>query len=271
MDDHSQDLPTTMPFHRDSVLPTSDRWLRWGSLALLGSCGLGFGLINTLSVDVTVRAYGQVRPTEPPYSVAMPQSGTIAKLHVSENDAIMTGQVIADLYPHDTTVEPQAVEPSTPASVKTAQSIYAPVNGYVLRLSKVSPGQMIQTGMVIAEIMPSSQTLVARVVVPPAEIGQIAVNQSVQMQIAAYPYPEYGTLPGTITTISPDVVPCQFSNCTIPEGYRVDVELGQAHMESNATSRRYELQPGMPVTADIVTHRAKLITLILNKLRLTSR
>lgn len=270
MDDHSEELTGTMPFHRESVLPTSDSWLRWSGVALLTSCGLGLMLVSTLQVNVTVRAYGQIRPVDPPYQVTAPVAGAIATLHVHDNQAVSVGQPLIDLRPYDGGLNRgMSVEDSPESQLPTnVQTIHAPINGFVLGLATLKPGQSVQAGSTLTEIMPPPKSLVVKALLPPDKIGQVQPGRPVQMQVSAYPYPEYGTLAGTVLTVSPDTVSCQLANCPLPEGYTVDIELGQPYMEATS-GERHNLQPGMTVTADIVTQREKLLRLILQKLRLT--
>ena len=263
MEEEAKELTGAMPFHSDSVLPASDRWLRWGGLALLSSWGLCLGLANSLKVDVTVRAYGEVRPTQPSQWVVAPIAGTLETLHVNENDTVTAMQVLADLRPSDAFLE-EGLATSRGLSL---QRIGAPIDGTVLRLSTPNPGQPVQAGTVIAEIMPVSTDLTVKAFVPPSEVSRLVPGQSVQMQVSAYPYPEYGLLQGTIVAISPDTVACESPNCAIPYGYGVDIELQQPYLGKEA--HRHDLRSGMTVTADIVTQREKLLTLILQKLRLT--
>ncbi|NEQ98748.1 MAG: HlyD family efflux transporter periplasmic adaptor subunit [Cyanothece sp. SIO2G6] len=270
MNDRSDEPTGAMPFDSNSILPTSDRWLRWSSLALLSGCGLGLALVNTLQVDVTVRAYGQIRPVDPPHQVTAPIAGAIATLHASDNQAVSAGQPLFDLRPYNGSLgdglNPETVpEDELPTPIHTVR---APINGFVLGMASLNPGQPVQRGSVVTEIMPPPKSLVVKALVSPTEIGQIQLGSPVQMQVSAYPYPEYGTLAGTVLTVSPDTVLCQLSHCPTPEGYMVEIELQRIHMEAKS-GQRHKLQPGMGVTADIVTQREKLLTLILQKLRLT--
>lgn len=262
MDGHTDDRLVMRPFATGSVLPTSDRWLRWGAFVLLGSLGVGVALANALQVDTTVRAYGEVRPLHSHQLVVAPITGTIENLHVNENDQVIAKQALVDLRSISSATNPV----STTSETISLRRIGAPVAGTVLKLTASNLGQPVQAGTVIAEIVPTANDVIVKAFVSPTEISRITPEQPVKMQVSAYPYPEYGLVEGTITTISPDTVPCEFANCRISSGYRVDIQIPVSYLEKG--DRHYTLQPGMVVTADIVTQREKLLTLILRKLRL---
>ncbi|MEO0489801.1 MAG: hypothetical protein AAFZ49_09620 [Cyanobacteria bacterium J06659_2] len=58
------------------------------------------------------------------------------------------------------------------------------------------------------------------------------MGQLVQIRISACPYPDYGTLPGTVQTISPDIVNPQATAMTVASSASLGEQSG--HFEVTA-------------------------------------
>ncbi|NEP61640.1 MAG: HlyD family efflux transporter periplasmic adaptor subunit [Symploca sp. SIO2G7] len=230
----------------DSILPSSDGWLRLSTALLVGSLGILTGISTGLTFDQTVNAQGVIRPTEPYPVVTTPIAGTLNVLYVKENHRIVSDQVIGELSSNGYT-----------------EPLIALQDGIIFQLSDDLLGKSLSVGTPVASIAPIHPELVLKLHVDTQDIGQIAIGQSVQARVSAYPYPDYGTLKGYIDAIAPDVTAC--NTCVTPYGYVVDVALPQTYLERQET--RHLLTPGMDVEATIVTQRTRLLSAILRKLR----
>jgi len=145
--------------------------------------------------------------------------------------------------------------------------VRTPTEGKVLKLNVRNSGQTVRPGEVIAEIVPSNTPLVVKARVAAQDIGRIALGQTAQLRVDAYPYPDYGTLRGKVTQIAPDTLPCQ-GNCLsgATDYYETIIELEKPYLIKG--EHQYPIQPGMEVTADIISRRERAITFILRKARL---
>ncbi len=85
--------------------------------------------------------------------------------------------------------------------------IRSPIEGTLLQLNLRNPGQVVQPSEAIAQIAPLNAPLLIKARVPDQDIDKVKPGQKVQMQVSACPYPEYGTLKGTVETVAPDAVP----------------------------------------------------------------
>jgi len=146
------------------------------------------------------------------------------------------------------------------------RQLVAPTAGMIAQLNLQNPGQQVQPGMAVAQIMPADSPLVVQVEVSPRDIGQVALGQAAQIRVAAYPYPDYGSLTGEVRAIAPDARPCQQHTCPSPTTYQVTLALDAEAM--TRSDRTYPLQPGMDVTADIISRQERFLTLLLRRLRL---
>jgi len=146
------------------------------------------------------------------------------------------------------------------------QRLVAPTDGTILRLHTHTLGSHVRQGMPLVDLMPATTRLQVEADVAVADIGAVKVGQTAQMQISAYPYPDYGILTGEVTAIAPDAALCDRPRCPHPNTYQVIVQLDADHLQRG--DEIYPLQPGMEVTVDIISRRERLFNLLLQRLRL---
>ncbi len=149
------------------------------------------------------------------------------------------------------------------------QLIQAPIDGTILKLMLRNPGQTLNPGDTVAQIVPQNVALVIKAQVSPQDISQVEVGQNVQLRISAYPYPDYGVLNGTVRTVAPDVATTgDASTGSTAPYYEVVIQPDQTFLIKG--DRPYPLQPGMEARADIISHRETLLRSLLRKARLWS-
>lgn len=147
------------------------------------------------------------------------------------------------------------------------QGIQAPISGTILRLEVRTAGQTVRPGDAIAQIVPQDSPLILKARISAQDISRVMPQQEVQLRVSAYPYPEYGTLKGTVEAISPDVV-------TVRDGltgaslsfYEVIIHPDESYLVKDGSS--YRLQPGMEARADIISRQETLLQLLLRQARL---
>lgn len=153
--------------------------------------------------------------------------------------------------------------------------IRAPVTGTLFQLDLRNPGQTVAAGDAIASIAPDESDLTIKALVSTTAIHQIAVGQPAQVRISACPYPDYGTLPGTVQTISPDIVNAQATAVTAASAAGVGDQSG--YFEVTVTPdvlsfgpgrHQCSLRSGMTGRADIMTHEETVLTFLLRKVKL---
>jgi len=149
--------------------------------------------------------------------------------------------------------------------------------GTILKLELRNAGQVVRTGDAIAQIAPNNAPLVIKGRVAASDISRVKVCKvvqvtkcpegEVQMRFSSYPYPDYGTLKGAVRGISADAITSQGNgNVAIAPYYEVTIEAERLYLKKSGKS--YPLQPGMEVTADIISKKETLLTFILRKARL---
>ena len=84
--------------------------------------------------------------------------------------------------------------------------IRSPVKGRVNRVLVTTVGGTVAAGSPIAEIVPSKDSLYIEAQIKPQDIANVSLGQRALIEITAYNRAIYGTLNGTVTSISPDTV-----------------------------------------------------------------
>jgi multidrug efflux pump subunit AcrA (membrane-fusion protein) len=143
--------------------------------------------------------------------------------------------------------------------------IRTPTAGTIRRLNLQSPGQFVQVGDVLAEIV-STESLSIQAGVPVRDIGKVRVGQTVQLRVSACPYTEYGLLSGTVQTIAPDIATPPNNGAAIAPYYAVTIQPQGNALGSG--DRQCALKSGMDVRADIITQRETVLRSLLEKARL---
>ncbi|QSJ14333.1 HlyD family efflux transporter periplasmic adaptor subunit [Nostoc sp. UHCC 0702] len=151
----------------------------------------------------------------------------------------------------------------------------ASTNGIILKLNLRNPGQVLRASEAIAEIAPNNAPLVIKAVIPTQEIKNVAVGQKVQLRIDACPYPDYGTLKGVVTAVSPDTITSKNNNAEIPiPGSATPANsYFEASIQPEKTifgngDRQCHIQSGMEAKADIISKEETALQFMLRKARL---
>jgi membrane fusion protein len=149
---------------------------------------------------------------------------------------------------------------STELEAKRLQFITAPIGGRVAALP-VATGQPIMPGGTVAVITPEGSRLEAELLAPSRAIGFVQPDQAVALSLQAFPYQRYGTVPGTVRTVSTTVLgPTEvgFPGLDVKEPvFRIRVSLSRESMQ--AYGQAIPMQSGMLVSADIVFDRRSLL------------
>lgn len=160
-------------------------------------------------------------------------------------------------------------------------TIRATSDGIVLKLNLRNSNQFVRSGEAIAQIAPNAAPLVVKARVATQDIDKVLVNQKVQLRVNACPYPDYGTLNGIVTAISPDVVALSNSPDTIaastPIPQNANVNSAASHFEVTIQpeklvlsrgERQCRIQAGLEIEANIISKEETALQFLLRKTRL---
>ena len=160
--------------------------------------------------------------------------------------------------------------------------VRAPTSGQIQELNLRNVSQMVRLGEAIALISPSNTPLEIRALVASGDIAKVEIGQKVQMRVSACPYPDYGTLNGTVSFISPDATMAQnnstssfssslskgLTSAQKSEGGIYNVFIQPDSLVLVTGERKCQIQSGMEGKADIISQEETVLTFILRKTRL---
>jgi membrane fusion protein len=158
------------------------------------------------------------------------------------------------------TAEASLLQRTVDAEARRSQFVTAPVSGRIAALPVMS-GQTIAAGSTIAVIVPEGSRIEAELLAPSRSIGFIKTGQEVNLILQAFPYQRFGTVKGTVRTVSstvlaPNEVAIQGLDIKEPV-FRIRASLSRDVMQAYGES--IALQPGMLVSAEIVFDRRSLL------------
>lgn len=84
-------------------------------------------------------------------------------------------------------------------------TVRAPCHGTLLGFASLTAGGYLPAGQSLGEISPDD-ALVVETHVAPADMGHIRIGQSVNLQIDAFPYTQWGMIDGTVESVSDDLL-----------------------------------------------------------------
>ena len=146
-------------------------------------------------------------------------------------------------------------------------NVKAPVDGKLKTNENLEKGVMLQTGVIIATILPNSNTYKINLMIPNKDIANIKDGEDIKYSFAALPYREYGFLNGKVKSISPD--------STVDTEKGISFFTAEGSMRSNVLySNKGEgsyIKSGMTCEARIITRKEKMLYYLLEKIGLKNK
>jgi hemolysin D len=144
------------------------------------------------------------------------------------------------------------------------QRLTAPVAGTVQQLQLHTIGGVVEPAKPLMVIVPEDAGIEIEAEIENKDIGFVAEGQEAIVKLDAFPFTRYGTLTGSVTTISGDAV-AQQSNGAAPRLiYMTRIRLEKDTM--SVDGRDVVLTPGMVAAVEIKTGTRKLIEYVLSPL-----
>ncbi|MEG4211850.1 HlyD family efflux transporter periplasmic adaptor subunit [Microcoleus sp. S13_B4] len=139
--------------------------------------------------------------------------------------------------------------------------LYAPVSGVISALNIHNSGEVVQPGQTIAEMTPNHAPLVLEVSLPNREAGFVKTGMPVQVKFDAFPYQNYGVIPGKVLSISPDAK----TDERLGVFYLVEVSIDRDSVK--AQNQTWKLKAGQTATAEIVIRQRSIADILLDPLK----
>jgi len=148
---------------------------------------------------------------------------------------------------------------------RRAVVVRAPLSGRIAAIP-VFVGAAVDSGSLIATIIPDESELRARLFVPTRAIGKVRTGQTVSIRYDAFPYQKYGTFKGQIENVSNSVILPQEVEKVSPvkltePAYVLDVAIRRQSVMLGG-DREAALRPDMLLTATIETDQRTILAWI---------
>jgi len=148
------------------------------------------------------------------------------------------------------------------ANTRLKQSfLHAPVAGVVSSLNMRNTGEVAKSGQTVAEIAPAKAPLVLAAIVPSRSAGLLKLGMPVNLKLDAFPYQDYGTISGKVSTISSDSKSDEQAGAV----YRVEVSLDRNYVIHN--QQKVFFKAGQTANAEIVTRQRRIADILLDPIR----
>lgn len=154
------------------------------------------------------------------------------------------------------------------------QQLRAPVSGTVQQLVLNTIGGVVQPAQPLMIIVPDDAEAVVEAHILNRDIGFIREGQAVRVKLEAFPFTDYGIVPGTVESISRDAIdmPAQGgeakgerpSGPPPPQGLVYSARIRLAQRTIRVGSRDQRIGPGLAVQAEIKTGERRIIQYLLS-------
>lgn len=138
------------------------------------------------------------------------------------------------------------------------QRLTAPVNGVVQQLAVHTVGGVVTPAQELMRIVPLQDHLEIEALVQNKDIGFVSANQEAMIKVDAFPFTRYGTLDGSLRSVSYDAIADEKLGLV----YAARVALDKAVIQVN--DKLVNLTPGMAVTVEIKTGTRTLMEYVLS-------
>lgn len=139
-------------------------------------------------------------------------------------------------------------------------TVKAPVSGIVKTVLVTTPGQVVQPGENLVEIVPMNDTLLIEAQIKPADIAFLRPGQPALVKLSAYDFSLYGGLEGSVETIGADSV----TNERGETYYLITVRTAGRTLSRNGDA--LQIIPGMVADVDVRTGEKTVLAYLMKPL-----
>ncbi|QOV23722.1 HlyD family efflux transporter periplasmic adaptor subunit [Anabaenopsis elenkinii] len=142
--------------------------------------------------------------------------------------------------------------------------VRSPIDGIVFELPVTKPGEVVQPGQRIAQIAPQNSEMILKAQIPIQDSGFLRVGIPVKIKFDAYPFQEYGIVPGKVNWIAPDSQVTQTPQGNL-ETFELEVALEQRYIQNG--EQIIPLSPGQTANAEVIVRQRRVIDFVLDPFR----
>ena len=142
------------------------------------------------------------------------------------------------------------------------QRLVSPINGVVQQLAVHTVGGVVTPAQPLLIVVPQDHPVEVEAQLENKDVGFVKEGQSAEIKVETFPFTLYGTLPGTVLTVSDDAVPVNRDKPD--EGLVFATRVSLARGTLPVEGKLVHLSPGMAVTVEIKTGRRRVIEYLLS-------
>jgi HlyD family secretion protein len=139
--------------------------------------------------------------------------------------------------------------------------VRSPIEGTIYELSVTKSGSVLQPGQMVAQIGPKNAPLILKAQIPSKYSGFLQVGMPVKIKFDAYPYQEYGIVPGTVNWISPDSKMQQTAQGSV-DNYELEITIPKPYIQNG--DKQIALRPGQTANAEVIVRQRRVIDMVLD-------
>jgi len=140
-------------------------------------------------------------------------------------------------------------------------TLEAPVDGTVQQLAIHTVGGVVTPAQPLMVIVPQDQPVEVEAMLENKDIGFVHPGQAVTVKVETFTYTKYGTLDGTVVSVSRDAIEDEKRGLI----YSSKIRLDRDHL--NIKGQDIKLSPGMAVTVEVKTDQRRVIEYFLSPLQ----
>jgi HlyD family secretion protein len=140
----------------------------------------------------------------------------------------------------------------------------APADGIVLEVAQRSPGAVMREAEPLFTLVPLEAPLEAEVSIDAKDVGHVDTGQTVRIKVDAFPFQKYGTVTGSLRTLTQDAFPREPKPERATDNtafYKARVRLTETKLHGLPEAAR--LIPGMTLVGEIKVGRRSVISYFL--------
>ena len=140
------------------------------------------------------------------------------------------------------------------------QRLTTPIDGVVQQLAVHTVGGVVTPAQELVIVVPQDHPVEVAAQVENKDVGFVRNGQIVEVKVETFPFTLYGTIPGTVLSVSDDAAPIEKIGLVYPT--RVSMDRSAIIVEGKEVT----LSPGMAVTVEIKTGQRRVIEYLLSPL-----
>jgi hemolysin D len=140
------------------------------------------------------------------------------------------------------------------------QRLVSPIDGVVQQLAVHTIGGVVTPAQQLLIVVPQDHPAEVEAQVENKDVGFVKEGQPVEIKVETFPFTLYGTIPGTVLSVSDDAASVEKAGLIYP----TRVSMGRSTIR--VEGKQVNLSPGMAVSVEIKTGQRRVIEYLLSPL-----